>query len=59
LLDFELDLVVPLLRRKSAFWPSPIRTSTLWEMVGVGSLVIIDASMWANASIAAWLPLRR
>src|SRR5881227_1486229 len=32
---------VPLLRRKSAFWPSPIRTSALWEMVGVDSLVII------------------
>src|SRR5439155_24872463 len=32
---------VPLLRRKSAFWPSPIRTSALWEMMGVDSLVII------------------
>src|SRR4051812_29021173 len=32
---------VPLLRRNSAFWPSPIRTSALWEMVGVGSLLIV------------------
>src|SRR6478609_6559088 len=31
---------VPLLRRKSAFWPSPIRTSALWEMMGIDSFVI-------------------
>jgi hypothetical protein len=50
---------VPLLRRKSAFWPSPIRTSALWEIGGSIHLSLFDASMWANAPIAAWLPLRR
>ena len=47
LLDFSsfTSCAVPLLRRNSAFWPSPIRTSALWEMVGIDPLAITDASM--------------
>ena len=59
LLDFELDLV------RGAFVAQKERLLAVADqnecIVGdgrVGSLVIIVASMWANARPAAWLPLR-
>jgi hypothetical protein len=42
LLDFELDLLCgALVAQKERLLASPIRTSALWEMVGVGSLLIV------------------